>query len=194
MDDKGNVFTDQNWIAPWLTPYSIGCGLLALSTCSYLAAVYLVVETRDELREDFRRRAIFAGTATAALALIVMELARRGAPWFVQNLWSWPANGVLMAGMMLFGASAVAVFGRFYRFSCVCATAQVGTILLGWGIAHRQYLIYPDVGLLASAAPVQTLRFVFWGSVAGMMLLLPSLWMLFHIFKREHMAVRAGGE
>ena len=49
----------------WLSPYAIANGLLALATCAYLAAVYLTNETDGELQDDFRRRAIVAGTATA---------------------------------------------------------------------------------------------------------------------------------
>ncbi|HWE95800.1 MAG TPA: cytochrome d ubiquinol oxidase subunit II, partial [Tepidisphaeraceae bacterium] len=74
---NGNVHIDATRPIPWLTPYPIGCGVLALSTCAYLAAVYLVQETDGDLREDFRRRAILAGTATAALAAVVLVLAYR---------------------------------------------------------------------------------------------------------------------
>ncbi len=175
--------TDAGGAAPWLMPYPVGCGLLALSSCAYLAAVYLVVETRGELREDFRKRAMGAGTATAALAGIVLWLARRDAPWFVGQLMSAPAWPLVVAGLVLFVASAVAVFGRFYRLSCVCAAAEIAVLLAGWGVAHRQYLIYPDVRLLDAAAPAATLRFVLLSLPVGLALLLPSLWMLFHVFK-----------
>lgn len=65
--------------APWLAPYPVVCGFLALSTCAYLAAVYLMVETDGELRDDFRVRAIIAGTITAALAMVALGVARNEA-------------------------------------------------------------------------------------------------------------------
>ena len=34
----------------WLTPYPLACGLLALSTCAYLAAVYLMALLAEDLR------------------------------------------------------------------------------------------------------------------------------------------------
>jgi len=187
VSPMGVVTTGQDQLAPWLKPYSLGCGLLALSTCSYLAAVYLVVETRGELREDFRRRAIFAGTTTAALAAIVLVLAMKDAPWFVRQLLSLPAWPIVAIGLLLFGSSAIAVFRRYYVASCACAAGEVAILLLGWGMAHRQFLIYPDVGLIAAAAPSATLRFVLWSLPVGLVLVLPSMWLLFHTFKREHL-------
>ncbi len=53
VDPAGGVTADPDHLVPWLRLYPLGCGILALSTCAYLAAVYLVVETRGELREDF---------------------------------------------------------------------------------------------------------------------------------------------
>lgn len=187
VSPAGVVTTEPNGLALWLKLYPLACGVLALSTCAYLAAVYLVVETRGQLREDFRRRAIFAGTATAALSAIVLVLAMREAPWFVRQLVSVRAWPIIVIGLLLFVSSAVAVFRRHYVASCACAAGEVGVLLVGWGMAHRQFLIYPDVPLVATAAPSATLRFVLWSLPVGLILLLPSLWLLFHTFKREHL-------
>jgi cytochrome bd ubiquinol oxidase subunit II len=187
VSPAGVVTTRSDHAAPWLQPYSLSCGILALSMCAYLAAVYLVVETRGELREDFRRRAIFAGTATAALSAIVLGLGMRDAPWFVRQLFAFPAWPVVAMGLVLFASSAIAVFRRHYVASCACAAAEVAILLVGWGIAHREYVIYPDVRLVSAAAPSATLRFVLWSLPAGLVLVLPSMWLLFHTFKREHL-------
>ena len=168
---------------PWLSPYAIGCGLLALSTCAYLAAVYLTGETDGALREDFRRRAIVAGTTTAALAALVLVLAWRAAPWFADQLLSVRSAPVLLAGLGLFAASAWAVFGRRYRLSRVFAAGEIVLLLLGWGLAHQPYLIYPDLTLAEAAAPPQTIRFLLWTLPIGAALLVPSLALLFKVFK-----------
>jgi cytochrome d ubiquinol oxidase subunit II len=173
VDARGVVFPSQTFA--WLTPYSACCGLLAVTTCAYLAAVYLV--------RDFRRRAILAGTTTAALAGVVLMLARWEAPWFTRQLLSPDAAPIVTVGLGLFAASAWAVFRMHPRAGCVCAAGEVAVILIGWAVAHRQYMIYPDVPLLGAMAPAATLRFVLWSLLAGLSLLLPSLWWLFHVFK-----------
>jgi len=174
----------------WLMPYPIVCGLLALSTCAYLAAVYLMMETTGELREDFRRRAIVAGTSTAGLAVATLLVARHEAAWFVGRLFEPPAVFVVSAGAIAFIGSAVAVFGRRYRLARVLGAGQTVLMLLGWGLAHREYLIYPDVKLLEARGAVETIRFVLWSLPVGLAMLVPSLVLLFAVFKRK--ALSAG--
>ncbi len=180
----GSAYFAAGGKAPWLTGLSIACGLLALSACAYLAAVYLVAETRGALRNDFRHRAILAGTATAVLAGIVLLLARTQATWFYDRLVSRHTAPALIAGTVLFGLSAWAVFGRRAYLAPIFAAGEVVLMLGGWGIATYPYLIYPDVTLTSAAAPAQTLRFMAGLLPLGALLLFPSLWLLFHIFKR----------
>lgn len=170
-------------VAAWLHPYAVACGLLSLSTCAYLAAVYLTVETNGELREDFRRRAIVSGTATAALAMVVLVLAREYAAWFFDRLTSLRSWPVLAAGMFCFAASAWSVFGRRYHLSRYFAVGEIVLLLVGFGLAQHPYLIYPDVTLVAAAAPASTIGFVLASLPVGALVLVPSLWMLFRVFK-----------
>ena len=168
---------------PWLRPYSISCGLLALSTCAYLAAVYLCVETDGTLRDDFRKRAIIAGTSTAALAFLCLLLAYEEANWFFKQMIAPQTLPVIIAGLVAFAASAFAVFTRRYRAARICAATEIVLLLLGWAIAQQPYLIYPDHTLHSAAAPAQTIRFTLATVPVGLALLLPSLYLLFRVFK-----------
>lgn len=172
-------------VAPWLSPYCIGNGLLALSTCAYLAAVYLTNETQGELREDFRRRAIIAGTTTALLAGLVLFFAWQEANWFFHRLVSARSLPVLTLGMACFAGSAWAVFTHRYAVSRLFAAGEIALLLLGWGLAQYPYLVYPDITFANAAAPSATLWFVLLSLPVGAALLLPSLWLLFSVFKGE---------
>ncbi|WP_425619290.1 cytochrome d ubiquinol oxidase subunit II [Anatilimnocola sp. NA78] len=167
----------------WLTPYALLNGLLALATCAYLAAVYLTNETKGDLREDFRLRAIFAGTATAVLAGGVMLLAWYEARWFFERLLSPRSLPVVLAGLACFAASAWAVFTRRYILSRVFAASEICLLILGWGLAQHPYLVYPDLTFAASAAPAPTLQFLVLTLPVGAALLAPSLFYLFRVFK-----------
>jgi len=169
--------------APWLSTYCFANGILALAACAYLAAVYLTNETDGELREDFRRRAIFAGTVTAILAGGVLLLAWLEARWFFYRLLSLRTMPVVLAGFACFAGSAWSVFTRRYSHSRVFAAGEIGLVILGWGLAQYPYLVYPDLRLDAVAAPVATLRFVVWSLPVGALLIIPSLWTLFRVFK-----------
>ncbi|HSJ09471.1 MAG TPA: cytochrome d ubiquinol oxidase subunit II, partial [Longimicrobiales bacterium] len=75
---------------------------------------------------------------------------------------------------------------RQYRLARISSIVQVACLLAGWALAQSPYIIYPDVTLGSAAAPRSTLLFILWSTPAGMALLLPSLWLLFRVFKAEH--------
>jgi cytochrome d ubiquinol oxidase subunit II len=67
----------------------------------------------------------------------------------------------------------------------VASVAWVALEILGWGIAQSPFVVYPDLTLQNSAAPDGVLRFVLWTTPPGLALLLPSLWLLFRVFKGQ---------
>ena len=84
---------------------------------------------------------------------------------------------------MLAPISFIALRGGHFsvaRYSCV---AQIAALLAGWGAAQWPYLIYPDVSVTNAAAPASTLALTAWTLPFGLGLLLPSLWLLFRVFK-----------
>jgi cytochrome d ubiquinol oxidase subunit II len=186
LSEQGEVTLGNSFA--WLSPYALATGALALCTCGYLAAVYLMNETDGELRDDFRRRAIMAGTATAALAALVLVLAWYEANWFFHRLLG--GRGVLFValGLLCFAGSAWGVFARRYWLSRLFAAGEIMLLLLGWGAAQYPYLVYPDLMLHEVAAPVATLRFVVWSLPLGAALIVPSLWWLIIVFKSEKQA------
>ena len=167
----------------WLSLYCLANGCLAVCTCGYLAAVYLMRETIGPLREDFRQRAILAGTATAAMAFAVMALAWSEANWFFERLFSPRSLVAVTLGLVCFAGSAWAVFTRRDSFARVFAAGQIALIILGWGLAQHPYLIFPDLPFPAVAAPTATLRFFVLSLPVGAALILPSLYLLMHVFK-----------
>jgi cytochrome d ubiquinol oxidase subunit II len=170
------------WTA-WLTPLSWACGALALALFAYLAAVYLTVETEGELREDFRRRTLIAGGVVVALAVLLIPLLIWQAPRLAENLLSLRALPVLGLGTLFALLSLWAVLTRRYAIARVTAAAEVVMLLWGWALAQWPYIIYPDLTLQASAAPDATLGFLLATAPVGGLLLIPSLWLLFTVFK-----------
>lgn len=170
---------------PWLEPLAVVIGLLALAICAYLAAVYLATEAAGELREDFRGRALLAGTVVVALSVLLLPLLVVTAPHLWGGLLSLRAIPILAVGVAAALLSGWALLQRRYRLARVASVAQVVCLLAGWGAAQYPYLIYPDVTLAAAAAGEATLRFVLYSLPPGLALLLPSLWLLFRVFKGE---------
>lgn len=173
------------WVRPWLTPFGFGVGALALALFSFLAAVYLTLEARtDELREDFRRRALGAAVAVFATAALVLALADEAAPRVRAGLTSAPWAIPLHVAT---GAAAVtaiaALWTRRFRLARLAAGAQVSLILWGWALAQFPYLLPPDLTIAAAAAPRATLRLVLGALALGALVLIPSLAYLLRVFK-----------
>jgi cytochrome d ubiquinol oxidase subunit II len=162
-------------------------GILTVAVFSYLAAVYLIFETDDPaLREDFRTFALRSSATVAALLVVVLLLARTGAPDFFHSLLgsAWSVGVVFLAATAALGAG-VSLLLRSYGLARACAAAQTILILAGWGRAQYPFLVRPDLTIASAASPSATLRLIVIALGAGALFLFPSLFALLRIFKRE---------
>lgn len=181
-----NGVTQANYWTTWTTPFALTCGAFAVSLCATLAAVYLAAEADTagdaELRGDFRVRALIAGAVTAALGALAALLAAFEAP----RLWSGligKALPISLAAMLIGLGAAYTLLVRRYTLARYLVAGEMACILAAWAVAQYPYLIIPDVTIANASAPSSVLLAVTLASVAGMALLLPSLWYLFYIFK-----------
>ncbi len=172
----------------WLAPFPFAVGFFALALFAFLAAVYLTVEAEDErdLQDDFRLRALLAGVVVGLLALTVFLLAGTGAPTVRAGIsrTSW-ALGLHFLTAVAATSAFFTLWTRRYKVARVCAAAQVTLILLGWAFAQFPHLVEPDITLWSAAAPQITLQLLLGALVAGALLLFPSYYYLFRIFKAE---------
>ncbi len=179
----------ETYLRSWFTPFTVATGTFTLALFAFLAAVYLAVEAREpDLREDFRKRALLAGGAVFLAAAAALLLAGRGsgAPLMWQGLVGsrWALSFQLVTGGWAI-ASLAALWFRRYRTARVAAAAQVSCILWGWALSQFPYLVPPDLTVSGAAGPAVTLRLVLWTLAAGALVLIPSLYYLFRVFKSE---------
>jgi cytochrome bd ubiquinol oxidase subunit II len=175
----------DSYVWPWLRPFPIGVGLLALALFAFLAAVYLTLEAKDdELREDFRRRALIAAATVVLIALLDLVLARSSAPL----VWSALTQGSF-ATVLRFAAAGSALgamyslWRRQYRAARTATIVEVSLIVWGWAFGQFPLLVPPDVTVESAAAPVATLRLLIIALLVGLAVLVPSLRYLFKVFK-----------
>jgi cytochrome bd ubiquinol oxidase subunit II len=167
----------------WLSPLSWACGALALVLFAYLASVYLMLETSGDLREDFRLRTLVSGGVVAAIAVLLLPLLAWQAPRLAENLLSLRALPVLALGTVFALVSLWAVLTRKILLARAMAIGEVTMLLWGWALAQWPYLIYPDLTIEQAAAPEPTLGFLLATVPVGALLLVPSLALLFGVFK-----------
>lgn len=176
----------------WLSLFALCTGAVALCVAAYLAAVYLTLETSGDLREDFRRRAILAGGAVTAFAVLDLPLMAREAPRLWQSFAQPAALPLIGAALVLAAASFLTLLSRRERAARLFSGASTAVLLWGWARAQWPYIVYPDFTIQGSAAPVPALMQILWTLPIGLVLLAPSLWLLFRLFKGRNPAGEAG--
>jgi cytochrome d ubiquinol oxidase subunit II len=183
-----NGVVTSGFYAGWWAAFPIAVSLLTLTLFAFLAAVYLTIEAKDSgLREDFRLRALVSAIAVGVLAFVVLGLARNGAPniWaeLTASPWAWPLQ--IITGLVAIGAIYMLWTRRFYLARAL-AGAQVVLILWGWAAAQFPNLVVPDLTIQNSAAPAFTLQLLLTFLGLGALLLFPSFYFLYRLFKGEH--------
>ena len=88
---------------------------------------------------------------------------------------------------LLTAAAAISVLAalwyRRYRLARLGVALQVSLIFWGWAMAQYPFLLPPNFTIRITAAPQSTLRLTLIVLAAGGVILLPSLWYLFQVFK-----------
>jgi cytochrome d ubiquinol oxidase subunit II len=174
------------FFAGWTSPFALASGVFALALFAFLAATYLTVDSDDDpaVQNDFRRRAFISECALGPIALVVFFTARSGAPAMYAGLTRWWAPLLLIWTSVCAGLVLIALGRRRFRLARAAAIGQVTLILGGWAVAQYPFLIVPDLTIANTAAPPVTLRLLIIALSLGAIVLLPSLYFLFRVFKR----------
>lgn len=182
VDAEGAVTSPLT--AGWLTPFAVATGVLALCLFSLIAASYLVFEGGGEFRSDFRRKVFGAQIASLIMLVVVYALAHRDAPEFAARLndhpWIWPLRGFI--ALCAWGVLA-AVRNELDWITRALVVVQVVAVVMGFGLAMGRHLILPDITIDAAGGHEATRIAVAPALVTGALLLIPSLYCLFAMFK-----------
>ena len=156
-------------VTSWLNATSLLIGALAVATAGYLAAVYL------------------AGDAVREGSLIVL---REDARPLFDDL----TNGAGLAAVLLSALAGLATLGlvgaRRYDAARFSAAVAVAAIVAGWGIAQRPELL-PGLTIEEAAASRSTLWALLISVAAGLVILVPSLALLYGLVLRGRFDVGA---
>ncbi|MFT3838880.1 MAG: cytochrome d ubiquinol oxidase subunit II [Myxococcaceae bacterium] len=168
----------QRYVWPWLGAFPVLVGSFVLVLFAFVAAVYLTVEAdTQQLQDDFRRRALGSGVVAAVLAIAA---ALAGPKVRLPEL---PL--LIGAALAAAGFTTHALLTRAYRRARVSTVALVAVFIGGWAFGMYPNLINPGFDLHTSAAPEATLKLLVWALAAGVLVLAPSLYALFKVFKRQ---------
>ena len=172
------------YVAPWLAPFPLALGALALAMFAFLAAVYIAVR-EPALRDAFRRRALWSAAAIFVTAFGALAIARLTTPRVVSSLMGGGALAFQGAVAVAALAAIWALWTRRFAVARVAAAAQVSLILWGWVLVQAPYVVPPTLTVRDAAAPRVTLQLLVGALVAGAVILVPSLAYLYRTFAAE---------
>ena len=175
-------------VSSWINGSSIVGGLLAVTVCAYLAAVFLAYDAKrtndHELVGYFRRRAIGAGIVAGVLALVGYLVLAADAKHLHDNLGDRGLPLVVVSTVC--GISALALLLKEQiRLARAFAVGAVVTVVWGWGVAQWPYLLPTSMTIERGAAPDGTLVALFIVTIAAVLVIVPSLALLYVLDQRN---------
>ncbi|MGA7397686.1 MAG: cytochrome d ubiquinol oxidase subunit II [Solirubrobacterales bacterium] len=173
---QGDIFSS------WLNSTSVMIGVLAVTVCAYIAAVYLAGDASrngsKSLSDAFRIRGLVAGVVAGGIAAVGIFVLRNDAPDLYDGLTSGPG---LIAVIVSAGAGLLTmVFLRQRRFEWArfCAAGAVVAVIAGWGLAQSPDIL-PGLTVNQAAAADNVLVGLLVSIAIGLLILIPSLLLLY---------------
>jgi cytochrome d ubiquinol oxidase subunit II len=176
----------------WRSPFALAIGVFAVALCSQIAAVFLTLETGGALQGDFRSRALAATIAAGIAAAIVPVIAAVTAPTTFAALTSRTTLIDIALTMAAGVLVLAALWIRHFALARVLVALETIGILLGWYISQAGFIIPGMTTPAAAAAPAATLRVFIWIVGIGALFLVPSLLLLFGLFKASRSTPESG--
>lgn len=182
----GNAAGDA--VTSWLNPLSLVIGTLFVATGAYLSAVFLVSDARraaaPDLKRYFSTRALVAAAVTGVLAAAGMVLLHNDARFVFDGLTSDALPLVILS--LLCGIAVFVLVRRGAgRGARPLAVGAVAAVVWGWGIAQNPYLLPQKLTIADAAAPSATLTTVLIVFGVAIVLVLPSIGLLFTLVQRN---------
>jgi cytochrome d ubiquinol oxidase subunit II len=179
----------EGFIYPWFNEFSFAVGIFACCIFSFLAAVYLIGETKEEeLRKYLLKQAFIANIITVIAGSLVFLAAYLNNFNLIDLLLSHLFSAVcLVLATVSLPLLWIALRKRQVILPRILAGFQVLMILTAWLWLQYPAIVNiangPDLTLHNSVAPEATIRVLGWALMVGSMLILPALYYLLRSFK-----------
>jgi cytochrome bd ubiquinol oxidase subunit II len=181
----GNAAGDA--VTSWLNPLSLLVGALFVVTSAYLAAVFLVSDARragaPDLERYFVDRALGAAVAAGALAVAGIIVLHADARYLYDRLTDQGLPLVIASGLCGLGVLVLLRRGA-PRGARPLAVGAVVAVVWGWGVAQYPYLLPERLKIADAAAPGDTLTAILIVFGVALVVVLPSIALLFTLAQR----------
>ena len=177
-----------DWLHSWWNPTSVLGGVLAITVCAYLSAVYLVNDAErrglHDLALGFRRRGIGSGVVTGVVALVGIAVLHADAPDLFHGLTHRALPLIIVSAL-----AALASFGLLLvdrgREARIAAAVAVVAVVWGWAAGQYPYVLESSLTIEEAAGARATLEAMVVTLVIAGLLVGPSLGYLLFFAQRS---------
>ncbi len=174
-DGSGDAFSS------WLAPAPLFFGAMFVATGAYLAAVFLVGDSRragdHEMERYFEKRALAAGVVAGIFAVVGLIALHSEGHYVYDRLVHQGLPLVIVSALCGIGMLAVLLLGGRLLLRPLAAGAVIA-VLWGWFVAQFPYLLPTTMKISEAAAPDATLTAIFIVFGIACIVVLPALLIL----------------
>jgi cytochrome bd ubiquinol oxidase subunit II len=178
---------DGDAVSSWLNLTGITIGLLFIATGAFTSAVFLVYDARregdEELFEAFSRRALAASAAAGALSVLGLVVLHSDAEPLYEGLTS-DALPLVILSVLAGGVGLWSLLTKRVKLLRPIAVAAVALLIWAWGVAQSPDILPGVASIDEVAAPDATLVSVIVVFVLAVLIIGPSLVLLYTLQRR----------
>jgi cytochrome bd ubiquinol oxidase subunit II len=175
-------------IGSWINPTSLVGGCLAVTTCVFLAGVFLTADAARtgnlQLAQRLRIRTLAVGVLAGAIVFAGLYPILNDAPTL--------SHGLLHAALPLLVISALAgamtlllVYRRSYSIARFFAAAAVAAVVAGWGVGQYPWMLVDQLTINDAAGAKATLTALLVVVALAGVIVLPALVYLLRLTQSE---------
>lgn len=189
VDNDPNSTFYLQFIAPWFNYFCFGVGIFVALIFAYIASIFILGESIEAEQVQFygvlAKRFSISMIVVGAVVLFLAYAYE--VPFFTLAL-SSPVSWIAFVGAtILLPLIWIDINNQRLQRIRVLVAMQIALIMLGWAAAQIPILIHMKDGnnltLYNSVAPEATLYYLTIALVVGSLLIFPSIYYLFRIFK-----------
>ncbi|HET6736381.1 cytochrome d ubiquinol oxidase subunit II [Mycobacterium sp.] len=147
-------------VGSWINPTSLVGGGLAVTTCVFLAGVFLTADAtragNTELAEKLRARTLAVGIVSGLIVFAGLYPISVDAPTLAAGLRTH-ASPLLVVAAAAGLAAVVLLYRRSYSVARLPAAAAVGAVITGWGAGQYPWMLVDQVTINDAAGADATL-------------------------------------
>jgi cytochrome bd ubiquinol oxidase subunit II len=175
-------------VTSWVNPLSFAIGALFVATSAYMAAVFLVSDSRragaSDLERYFSNRALVAGVVAGAAAVVSLVALRSDGRYVFDRLTSQGLPLVIVSALC--GVAVLVLLHRGVRRGArPLAVGAVAAVVWGWAVAQYPYLLPEKLTISEGAAPSEVLTGILIVFGVAVLVVVPALVLLYTLAQRS---------